>query len=111
LSGRALLVIAAAIAVALVGAYAALGGGRFEPPKVADPCELRPSLPELTLDALGQELALTLLARGACELGVSREELALALVSENARERLLERHDLDEGLVADLLRAVDRALG
>jgi hypothetical protein len=93
---RTLVAVAAAIAVALVGSYAALGGGRYQPPAVADPCELRPSLDDWTFDAAAQQLALGALAGAACELGVTREELALALVSEKARARLLEKYGLDE---------------
>jgi hypothetical protein len=110
MTARALIAVAAAVAVTLVAAYAALGGGRYQPAEVSDPCALRPSLSDATLDAAGQELALGLLAGAACNLGVTREELALALVSEKARTRLVERYDMDDGLVADLLRAAARAL-
>jgi hypothetical protein len=105
---RAAIALAAAVVAALLASYAALGGGRYEPPRVADPCELRPSLRDWTLDAATQQLALGLLARAACELGVTREELALALVNEKARERLLQRYGLDERAIVRLLNAGER---
>jgi hypothetical protein len=110
MTARAFVAFAAAIAVALVAAYAALGGGRYEPSEVANPCELRLSLKDANLDAAGQELVLGLLAGAACDLGATREELALALVSEEARTRLVERYDIEDGIVADLLRETARAL-
>lgn len=110
MTARALVVLAASIAVALVAAYAALGGGRYEPPAVADPCAAGLTLDDPTVDAAAQGVSLAVLAAAACELGVTREELALALVSEQARTRLVERHDLEDGMVDDLLRAAARAL-
>jgi hypothetical protein len=112
-TARAFVALAATVAVALVAAYAALGGGRYEQQEVADPCESSLSLSAATLDAAAQELGLGLLAVAACELRVTREELALALVSEDARARLEQRLDLDaddDWIVARLLRTAARAL-
>jgi hypothetical protein len=90
-SGRSLIVVAAIVALALVGAYAALGGGRYEPPPVADPCRSL-SLSGLAQgDRFAENLTLAGVQSVACLLHVSREELALALVSKRERERVLDR--------------------
>jgi hypothetical protein len=112
MSARAFVALAAAVSIALVGAYAALGGGSYEPQEVADPCESSFSIPAFTLDAAAQELGLGLLDAAACELDVTREQLALALVSDDARARLerqLERAGTDDGIVARLFESAARA--
>jgi hypothetical protein len=99
-SGARLVGAALVVALALVGAYAALGGGRYEPPPVADPCRSF-SLPAFgDGDAFAQHITLGALRGVACLLHVSREELALALVSKKERDRVLGRtkQRLFEGL-------------
>lgn len=105
------LVVAALLAVALVGAYVALGGTSYEPSPVADPCAPRPAR---EADATGERIELVLLAAAdetACSLGVSREELVLALRSVDELDALAKkegrsRDDLEEALRAGLVRAV-----
>lgn len=108
------LLVALALVAAVVVPYIALGGGRFEPTPVADPCEARDG-PEA--DGLGETIegiALAAVDGVACELGVSREELVLALRSEEALAAFSDEHGLDrdelEGAITDgLVRAVDDA--
>jgi hypothetical protein len=105
------LVVAAALAVALVGAYVALGGTSYEPSPVANPCAPRPVR---EADATGERLELVLLAAAdetACSLGVSREDLVLALRSVDELDALAgrkgrSRDDLESALRDGLVRAV-----
>ena len=107
--------LAAALSLALVGAYVALGGTSYEPSPVADPCAPRPARAASTT---GERLQLVLLAaadKTACRLGVSREELVLALRSVDELERLAikehrSRDELEQALRDGLVRAVDEAV-
>ena len=108
------LLVAVGLVAAVVIPYLALGGGRFDPVTVADPCETR-ERPDV--DGLAETLEAVALAGVdgvACELGVSREELVLALRSEEAldafaRERGVDRDELEAAITDGLVRAVDRA--
>ena len=108
------LLVALGLVAAVVVPYLALGGGRFEPTPVADPCEAR-SQPDA--DGLGEtieRIALAAVDGVACELGVSREELVLALRSEDALaafsdEHGLDRDELEQAITNGLVRAVDDA--
>ena len=87
--------VALGLVAAVVVPYLALGGGRFEPTSVADPCEVREQ-PEA--DGLGEtieRIALSAVDGVACELGVSREELVLALRSEEALVAFSDEQGLD----------------
>jgi hypothetical protein len=113
---RALLPLAVAVvaSVALVGAYAALGGGRFEPTPVADPCQTRDWRDPGDLDEVLEQVVLSGLDGAACELGVSREELVLALRSEDALDAFAARHEIssdeaEDSITEALARAVDDA--
>ena len=73
------LLVALGLVAAVVVPYLALGGGRFEPTPVADPCEARD---QREADGLGEtieRIALAAVYGVACELGVSREELEQAI--------------------------------
>jgi hypothetical protein len=108
------LLVSVGLVAAVVVPYLALGGGRFEPTPVADPCQTR-ERPEAeglaeTLEAIG----LAAVDGVACELGVSREELVLALRSEEAlddfsEEQGLDRDELEQAITDGLVRAVDQA--
>ena len=110
------LLVSLGLVAAVVVPYLALGGGRFEPAAVADPCDPRE---RPASDGLGETLeaiALAAVDGVACELDVSREELVLALRSEEtldafARERGLDRAELEQAITDGLVRAVDRAEG
>ena len=107
--------VALGLVAAVVVPYLALGGGRFEPAPVADPCEAREQ-PEA--DGLGEtieRIALAAVDGVACELDVSREELVLALRSEEALddfadEQRLDRDELEQAITDGLVRAVDQAV-
>jgi hypothetical protein len=108
------ILVALGLVAAVVVPYLALGGGRFEPTPVADPCQPR-ERPEA--EGLGETLEAIALAGVdgvACELGVSREELVLALRSEEAladfsEEQGIEREELEQAITDGLVRAVDDA--
>ena len=94
--------------------YVALGGGRFEPTPVADPCETRERPDAEGLAETLERIALAGVDGVACELGVSREELVLALRSEEAltafsEEQGLDRDELEQAITDGLVRAVDAA--
>ncbi len=103
--------LATVLAVALVGAYVALGGTSYEPSPVASPCAPRPAR---AAEGTGERVELVLLAaadRTACQLGVSREELVLALRSVDdldalARKQGKSSEQFEEALRAGLLEAV-----
>lgn len=105
------IVAAVVVAVALVGAYVALGGTSYEPSPVADPCEPRPARDAA---GTGERIEVVLLAAAdgtACALGVSREELVLALRSVDELDELAEREgrsrdDLEDALREGLVSAV-----
>jgi hypothetical protein len=76
---RALLV-AVVLAAALVGGYAALGGGGYHPGGVADPCLPRPRPASGDrLDGV-QRATLSVLDGAACDLHASREDVLLTLL-------------------------------
>jgi hypothetical protein len=91
MSGLKLVVASAVAALALVAVYVALGGGRYEPPPVADPCRSLSLASFGGGDTFAEHLTVGALRGVACLLHVSREELALALVSDKERERVLDR--------------------
>ncbi len=113
---RSLLALGAAIAVsgALVALYAALGGGSYAPPPVADPCQPRPwRSPDGTAEAI-EQIVLSTADGAACTLGVSREELVLALGGEArldafARSNGISREAAEEAVRRGLERAIDDA--
>jgi hypothetical protein len=98
-------------AVALVGAYLALGGVSYTPAAVADPCAHRTwTAPGGLQEALFQ-IGLSTADGAACELGVSREELVLGLaddasLDELARAHHISKHDAEGAVRQGLLRAV-----
>jgi hypothetical protein len=109
------LLVALGLVAAVVIPYLALGGGRYEPTPVADPCDERE---RTDVDGLGttiEQIALRGVDGVACELGVSREELVLALRNEEAlaafsREQGIDRDDLERAIADGLVRAVDQAV-
>ena len=110
---RAVLPLAAALAVsaALVGSYAALGGGSYEPSPVADPCTVREWRNPDDLPTVLEQVALSALDGAACTLGVSREELLLSLRNEKAFDDFAADHGFtpDDGKRA-IRQGLERAL-
>ena len=108
------LLVALALVAAVVVPYVALGGGRYEPAPVADPCQPRERAEADGLGETLEQVALRAVDGVACELGVSREDLVLALRSEEAldafaREQDIDRDDLEAAITDGLVRAVDQA--
>ena len=85
MSGRALVGVAIVAATALVGLYLVLGGGSYEPTKIADPCAPREWRDPHGVEESAQQFGLSALDGAACELGVSRETLAVALATPESR--------------------------
>jgi hypothetical protein len=110
-SARTLVAAAAVASAALVAAYAALGGGRFEQAATGDPCAER----EPSREQLAELLTLAAVDGAACALHTSREQVVLALASsseraELARELGLSDARVEQALRAGLLRAIDEAV-
>jgi hypothetical protein len=108
------LLVALGLVAAVVVPYLALGGGRFEPAPVADPCQVRDRPEAEGLAETLEAIALAGVDGVACELGVSREELVLALRSEDALEAFsaqqgIDRDELEQSISDGLVRAVDQA--
>lgn len=109
------LLVSLGLVAAVVVPYLALGGGRFEPTPVADPCELRERRDADGLGETLEQIALRAVDGVACELGISREDLVLALRSEEAldalaREQDVARDQLEDAITEGLVRAVDQAV-
>jgi hypothetical protein len=108
------LLVSLGLVALVVVPYLALGGGRFEPTPVADPCQARERSEAEGLAGTLEAIALAAVDGVACELGVSREELVLALRSEDALadfsdEQGLDREELEQAITDGLVRAVDDA--
>ena len=96
---------AAAAAATVVVVYFALGGGRYEPVRVDDPCKPRAWPDVRGLEAVAEQVALSALDGAACRLRVTREELALALASPDRRARFLREHRVRDAAVEDAVRS------
>jgi hypothetical protein len=108
------LLVAAALALGLAGAYAALGGGSYKPVAVADPCAERQRAGTGGVSGGIERVVLSALDGAACTLGVSREELVLALRSTSAlhsfaRSNGIAESEVDDAVRAGIVRAVDDA--
>ena len=109
------LLVALGLVAAVVVPYLALGGGRYEPTPVADPCEERERTDADGLGEAIERIALRAVDGVACELGVAREDLVLALRSEDAldrfaREQGIDQDELEDAITDGLVRAVDQAV-
>jgi hypothetical protein len=109
------LFVALGLVAAVVIPYLALGGGRYEPAPVADPCEERERADADGLGETIERIALRAVDGVACELGVAREDLVLALRNEDAldafaREQGIDRDELEQAIADGLVRAVDQAV-
>jgi hypothetical protein len=113
-SGRALIVVALAVSVALVAAYLAAGGGDYRPTEVSDPCQPRDWGSPEGIDEAAEQFTLSALDGAACELQVSRETLAVALATPESREQFaaeygIEDAELEAAVRAGVVRAIDDA--
>ena len=105
---------AAAVSLALVAAYLALGGASYAPAKVADPCASRDWRDPSGLSEVAEQIVLSALDGAACDLGASREDVVLAFDSRDELERFAREHgisadELEEVVRSGLLRAIDDA--
>jgi hypothetical protein len=101
---RAILASAVA-ALALVGAYLALGGASYAPAAVADPCSPREARDPDGFGEVAEQIVLSAVDGAACELGVSRESVVLAFASRDALERFGRKHGVSEQGLGELVRA------
>ena len=98
-------------AVALVGAYIALGGRDYAPAAVPNPCEPRQWHKVGDFTDLENEVALSALDGAACKLHVSQPALALAFTSEARLKAFARSHRLSTLEIAAAARAgLDRAI-
>ena len=105
---------AAALSLALVAAYLALGGASYAPAKVADPCASRDWRDPGELSEVAEQIVLSALDGAACELGATREDVVLAFENRDELDRFAQEHgvgeqELEELLRRGLVRAVDDA--
>jgi hypothetical protein len=94
--------------------YAALGGGRYQPTPVADPCLARETTSGDGTAATLERIALATVDGAACKLGVSREALVLSLRDRAAFESLatsrgISPADAERALAASLADGIDAA--
>jgi hypothetical protein len=109
------LLVAAGLVAAVVVPYLALGGGRYEPTPVADPCQPRERSEAEGLGETIELIALTAVDAVACDLHVTREDLVLALRSEEtlasfSDENGIDRDELEQAISDGLVQAVDEAV-
>ncbi|HRC07422.1 MAG TPA: hypothetical protein PLV41_04335 [Miltoncostaeales bacterium] len=107
-AGRRLVIGVACAGIALVGLYVALGGGRFEPVRAADPCVSRQWRTPAGVQAVVEQLILSGLDGAACELNMSRESLALTLADEGEFRALSERKGIDDARLTEIFRVALR---
>jgi hypothetical protein len=111
--GTTLVLTALVVALALPGGYAALGGGRYRPSGVENPCEETRWKGLHDFDELAERLAETALDAAACRLDLSRQTLVLVVArggSEELARRLgLGRTDLDRAIRSGIDDAIDEA--
>lgn len=96
---------AAALSLALVAAYLALGGASYAPAKVADPCASRDWRDPSGLTEVAEQIVLSALDGAACELRASREEVVLAFDSRDELERFAREHGIDDEQLEELVRS------
>lgn len=105
-----LAIAALVVAVALPASYAALGGGRYRPPGIADPCDAHEWGEPRNYEELAERLAGAALDEAACELGVSRQTLVL-VVARGGSEELADELNLSEAQIERAIRSgADRAI-
>jgi len=100
------LVAAAAIALALAGVYALAGGTDYKPDAAPDPCApYRWPQRVSGATAITEQVGLSALGGGACDLGVSREELTLAFADQGRLDAFEKKHGFSSGRVNEAARA------
>ncbi len=99
-----LVAVVTVLGLLLVAAYVALGGGRYDPLAVADPCAPREWRDPDGTQELAEQIALSALDGAACDLGVSRETLAVAVTSDARFQEFIRAYRLDDDRVEEALR-------
>ena len=98
-------------ALALVGAYLALGGHDYAPASVPSPCAPRHWHHVSSFGDLENEVALSALDGAACRLHVSQPSLALAFTGTSRLRAFARRHGLSTLEIAAAVRSgVERAI-
>jgi hypothetical protein len=105
---------AAAVSLALIVVYLALGGASYAPAHVADPCAPRDWRNPQGLQQTAEQIVLSALDGAACKLHVSREEMVLAFGSRDSLHAFARKHhvsaqQLDELVRSGLMRSIDDA--
>jgi hypothetical protein len=95
----------AALSLALVGAYLALGGASYAPAEIADPCAARDWRDPSGLSEVAEQIVLSALDGAACELRASREEVVLAFDSPDQLEQFAREHGIDDEELEELVRS------
>lgn len=102
--GRRIVAVLALVGAGIVGLYVALGGGRFEPVRSADPCLDRPWRSPAGIQGIFEQVGLSALDGAACDLGVTREDLALTLADQGRLEAFARSRGIDDARLAEILR-------
>lgn len=102
--GIALIAVALALSVGLLGVQLAAGAADFVPQRAADPCQDRGRTGKDDLEGLVETVVLTGLDEAACELGVSRERLLLAMPSKQDRAELAREVGTDDRGLAQAIK-------
>ena len=101
------IVAAIAVALALVAAYVALGGGTYEVDSPPDPCGRTARAESGGVLGTAERVGINALNATACELGVTRERLVLVLAGEVEPPAGLTEERRTEAFRTGLRRAVD----
>jgi hypothetical protein len=96
--------LALVLAISVVAAYHAAGGGSYTPSRVASPCLPRRWPPVSGLSAIENQLALSAIDGAACRLHTSAAGLALALGSTGSLARFQAAHHIGDAQLLDAAR-------
>jgi hypothetical protein len=109
--GLTAVIVAAVVAVVLVGAYALAGGTDYAPAATPDPCTPRHWPKTNGLSDIETQVALSALGGAACNLGVSREELTLAFTDQSRLNAFARKHGFSKTRIDDAARnGLNRAI-
>jgi hypothetical protein len=103
-------IAALVVAVALPVTYVGLGGGRYRPPGITNPCDAHHWGEPRDYEQLAERLAGAALDEAACDLGVSRQTLVL-VVARGGSDDLAEELNLSDAEMERAIRSgADRAI-
>jgi hypothetical protein len=104
-TGRRLIAAVAFAGIVLVATYVVAGGGRFEPVRSADPCDVRPWRNPSGFQAIVEQILLSGADGAACDLGMTREELILALADQGELTATMDVRGIDDARLEKALRS------